>query len=149
MRTTITKNAAVIDATGLILGRMASAIAKRLLQGETIYIINAEKATISGKRPSTVREAKAFLEIGHPGKGPYHPRRPDRIVRRTVRGMLPWKKPKGKQAYRRLRVFIGVPGELQGEETQTIPDARAQKLKCPYTTVGEIAHEIGWSPIGE
>jgi len=139
----------IIDATGLILGRAASTVAKRLLQGETIIIVNAEKAAISGRRLSIVREAKKFLEIGHPGKGPLHRRRPDQIVRRTVRGMLPWKKPKGKQAYKRLRVFLGVPEEYKGKETQTIPEANAQKLRCPYIRVEELARRIGWTPVGE
>lgn len=139
----------VIDAKGLILGRMASVVAKRLLQGETIIIVNAEKAAISGKRLSKVREAKKFLEVGHLGKGPYHPRRPDRIVRRTIRGMLPRKKPKGQQAYKRLKVFLGIPQELKDEKCQTIAEASAERLKCPYMTIGELAQEIGWTPTGE
>jgi len=139
----------IIDATGLILGRVASTVAKRLLQGETIVIVNAEKAAISGRRLSIVRERKTMLEVGHPGKGPFHPRRPDHIVRRTVRGMLPWKKPKGKQAYKRLQVFLGVPEDYKGKETQTIPEANAQKLRCPYIKVEELAKRIGWTPIGE
>jgi len=145
----VAEYAVVIDAKGLILGRMASVIAKRLLQGETIIIVNAEKAAISGKRLSRVREAKTFLEVGHPRKGPYHPRRPDRIVRRTIRGMLPWKKPKGQQAYKRLKVFLGTPQEFKDKEIQTIPEANAERLRCPYITVGEIAKEIGWTPTGE
>jgi len=145
----ITEQAAIIDATGLILGRLASFAAKRLLQGESIIIVNAEKAIISGKRLSRVNEAKTFLEVGHPRKGPYHPRRPDRILRRTIRGMLPWKKPKGQQAYRRLRVYISVPEEFKGKEMQTIPNANAEKLGCPYITLGELAKEIGWSQAGE
>jgi len=144
-----TKRATLIDATGLILGRMASAVAKRLLQGEKVIIVNAERAVVSGKRLSRVKEAKKFLEVGHPGKGPYHPRRPDRILRRTVRGMLPRKKPKGQEAYRRLRVYIGFPEEFKGEEPQTISNAQAEKLKCPYITLGELAKEIGWSKAGE
>jgi len=139
----------VIDAKGLILGRMASTVAKRLLQGENIIIVNAEKAVISGKRLSRVKEAKRKLEIGHPRKGPFHPRRPEQIVRRTIRGMLPRRKPKGQQAYRRLRVYVDVPEELKGTEMQTISDAEAEKLKCPYITVGKLAKEIGWSPPGE
>ena len=87
------ENAIIIDAKGLILGRMASIIAKRLLQGETIIVLNAEKAAISGKRLRIVKDAKTFLEVGHPRKGPYHPRRPDKIVRRTIRGMLHRKNP--------------------------------------------------------
>ncbi len=145
----VAEHAVVIDAKGLILGRMASMVAKRLLQGETIIIVNAEKAAISGKRLSLVREAKTFLEVGHPRKGPYHFRRPDRIVRRTIRGMLPRKKPKGQQAYKRLKVFLDVPQELKDKETQTIPEANAERLRCPYITVGELAKEIGWTPTGE
>jgi large subunit ribosomal protein L13 len=135
----------IINADGLILGRMASIIAKRLLKGEKIAVVNAEKAIISGKRKSRVREAKEFLEVGHPGKGPMHPRRPDRILRKTVRGMLPYKQPKGKQAYKRLKVFIGIPEELKNREMETIEEAQAKKLTCPYFTLGELAKEIGWS----
>jgi large subunit ribosomal protein L13 len=139
----------VVDAKGLILGRMASTIAKRLLQGENIIIMNAEKAVISGKRLSRIKEAKKRLEVGHPKKGPFHPRRPEEIVRRTIRGMLPRRKPKGQQAYRRLKVFVDVPQELKETETQTIPDAKSEKLKCPYITVGKLAKEIGWASTGE
>jgi len=140
------ENAIIIDAKGLILGRMASIIAKRLLQGESVIVLNAEKAAISGKRLQIVEEAKTFLEVGHPRKGPYHPRRPDKIVRRTVRGMLPRRKPKGRQAYKRLKVYLGAPKEFDGKEIQTILEASADKLKSPYITVGELAKEIGWSP---
>jgi large subunit ribosomal protein L13 len=140
------ENTIIIDGKGLILGRMASIIAKRLLQGESVIVLNAEKAAISGKRLQIVKDAKTFLEVGHPRKGPNHPRRPDRIVRRTVRGMLPWKKPKGKQAYKRLKVYLGAPKEFEDKEIQTILDASAEKLKSPYITVGELAKEIGWSP---
>jgi len=140
------ENAIIIDAKGLILGRMASIIAKRLLQGESVIVLNAEKAAISGKRLQIVKEAKTFLEVGHPRKGPFHQRRPDRIVRRTIRGMLPRKKPKGMQAFKRLKVYLGAPMEFNGKEIQTILEASAEKLKSPYITVGELAKEIGWNP---
>ena len=141
-----TPQVTVIDASGLILGRMSSIIAKRLLQGENIVIINAEKAVISGKRKPVIRERKEFLEVGHPWKGPYHYRRPDRIVRRTIRGMLPYHQPKGKQAYKRLRVYIGIPEEFKDKPHETIPEASSKKLKCHFITVGELAKEIGWNP---
>ena len=139
----------VIDASGLILGRMASVVAKRLLSGEPIIIVNAEKAALSGKRLSRVKDARAFLDIGHPGKGPFHPRRPDQIVRRTVRGMLPHRQPKGATALKRLRVFLGVPAEVKDATFQTIPEAHVSRLKCPYVSVGEVAKEIGYKPVGE
>ncbi|MEM2093236.1 MAG: 50S ribosomal protein L13 [Candidatus Bathyarchaeia archaeon] len=134
----------VINAEGLILGRMASVIAKRLLKGENIVVVNAEKAIISGKRKSKVKEAKEYLEIGGVGQGPIHYRKPDRILRRTVRGMLPYKQPKGKQAYKRLKVFTGIPDELRSYKMETIEEAQAKKLTCPYFTLGELAKEIGW-----
>lgn len=143
------KNVIIVDGKGLILGRMASIIAKRLLQGEAVIVLNAEKTAISGKRLSLVKEAKTFLEIGHPRKGPYHPRRPDKIVRRTIRGMLPRKKPEGQQAYKRLKVYLGTPSEFNDTEIQTLLEARAEKLKSPYITVGELAKEIGWTPEAE
>jgi large subunit ribosomal protein L13 len=139
-------NPAIIDAKGLILGRMSSIVAKRLLEGENIIILNAEKAAISGKRLRIVNEAKTFLEVGHPRKGPYHYRRPDRIVRKTIRGMLPRRKPKGIQALKRLRVYLGAPKEFENNEFQTIFEASAEKLKSPYITVGDLAKEIGWTP---
>lgn len=138
----------IINAEGLILGRMTSIVAKRLLRGETITIVNAEKAVISGKRKSKVRAAKEFLQVGHPRKGPFHYRRPDRIVRRAVRGMLPYKQPKGKQAYKRLKVFTGAPEEVKAQEMETLAEAHAEKLTCPRFTVGEFAREIGWSVSG-
>lgn len=140
-------NATIIDAKGLILGRLASSVAKRLLQGESVVILNAEKAAISGKKQHIVTDAKTFLEVGHPRKGPYHPRRPDRIVSRTIRGMLPRRKPKGQQAYKRLRVYLGIPMEFENKTVQTIVEASADKLKSPYITVSELAKEIGgWTP---
>lgn len=141
----ISETAITINADGLILGRMASKIAKRLLNGERIIIINAEKAILSGKRNSKVEEAKVFLEVGSPGRGPFHQKRPDRIVRRAVRGMLPFKQPKGIQAYKRLAVFMGIPDALKDRETETLKEAQAKKLTCPYLTVGELAREVGWN----
>jgi large subunit ribosomal protein L13 len=140
----VKKNVRVINAEGLVLGRMASIIAKRLLMGEEIVVVNTEKAVISGKRESKIREAKEFLEVGGLKAGPLHYKRPDKIVRRTVRGMLPYKQPKGKQAYKRLKVFIGIPDEFKKHAAETLPNAQADKLTCPYLTVGELAKEIGW-----
>ena len=136
-------NTTIIDAKGLILGRMASNVAKRLLQGENVIIVNSEKAAISGKKHHIVKDAKTFLEVGHPRKGPYHPRRPDKIVSRTIRGMLPRRKPKGLQAYKRLRVYLGFPMEFESKSVHTIIEASADKLKSSYITVGELAKEIG------
>lgn len=135
----------LINADGLIVGRMASSVAKKLLNGEKVIIVNAEKAVISGKKKSKVIEAKTFLEVGSPGRGPFHYRRPDRMLRKTVRGMLPFKQPKGKTALKKLKVFISVPEELKDRDMVTLKEAQAAKLKGPYFTLAELAKEIGWN----
>ena len=142
---TPTKTAAIIDADMLILGRMASKIAKRLLNGEEIIIVNAEKAVISGRKKTKVNEARTFLEVGGVNRGPFHYRRPDRIVRKAVKGMLPIRQPKGKNAYKRLKAFIGIPDELKKQKVETVEEAQAKKLTCSYFTVGQLAREIGWN----
>jgi large subunit ribosomal protein L13 len=142
---TVSKPLLVINADRLILGRMATTVAKRLLQGEEIAVVNAEKAVISGRKGNKVTEAKEFLGVGGVNRGPYHYRRPDRIVRKTIKGMLPFKQPKGKEAYRRLKVFIGVPEDLKSVKMETVADADSKKLKCSYFSVGQFSKEIGWN----
>jgi large subunit ribosomal protein L13 len=144
-KTSAKTSAAVVNGEGLILGRMCSKVAKRLLNGEQIIVVNAEKIVISGKRKSKVAEAHKFLEVGAPERGPFHSRRPDRIVCKTVRGMVPWKQPKGKNAYKRLKVFLGVPQELKDQKMETIEQANAAKLTGPHFTLGELAIAIGWN----
>ena len=141
-----TKNpVALVNADGLIVGRMASKVAKKLLNGEKVIIVNAEKAVLSGKKKGKVAEAKEFLEVGSPMRGPFHYRRPDKILRKTVRGMLPFKQPKGKMAYKKLKVFMGVPEDLKGQQMITFKEAQAAKLKGPHLTLAELAKEIGWN----
>jgi large subunit ribosomal protein L13 len=137
--------AAIVNAEGLVLGRMCSKIAKRMLNGEEIIIVNAEKVVLSGKKKSKVAEAKQFLEVGAPERGPFHSRRPDRIVRKTVRGMVPWHQPKGKIAYKRLKVYMGIPAEFKDQKMETVEQASAAKLKGPHFTLAELAVEIGWN----
>jgi large subunit ribosomal protein L13 len=138
----------VIDADGLVLGRMASVVAKRLLAGETIDLVNAQNIVISGNKVNLVKEWKEFLKVGGFGKGPVHHRRPHEIVRRTVRGMLPYRIPKGAAAYKRLHVHIGVPEELEKVEKQSLPDCHSSKLNHRSVTVGELAESIGWNKKG-
>ena len=134
----------VIDGEGLILGRMASEVARRLLAGETIDIVNAEKIVVSGKRQMVVDKELEFLGLGGHEKGPVHYRQPHRIVRKAIRGMLPYRKPTGQKAFRRLRVHIGVPEDLEAVEKQTMPGIHSSTLSRRFVTVGEIAEAIGW-----
>ncbi|MBP2031140.1 large subunit ribosomal protein L13 [Methanohalophilus levihalophilus] len=134
----------VINADGLIMGRLASTVAKRLLAGETIFIVNAENAIISGSKLTTFGDYKDKRTIGSKEWGPYFPKRPDRIVKRTVRGMLPYKKSRGRDAFGRLKVYVGVPDELQGKELTTLEEASIERLSTgKYMTVGTLSHKLG------
>jgi len=139
----------VIDASNLILGRLASIVAKRLLAGERIIVVNAEKAVISGNEKSIREDAMKRLEIrtlGSKTKSPKHPRRPDGLVRKTIRGMLPWDKSKGREAYKMLKVYIGIPGSLKETSLQTLPEASFTNVKTAIMSVGDVAKSIGWNP---
>jgi len=137
----------IINAEGLILGRLASKVAKMLLEGEEIVIVNADKAIITGNREDIFAKYKQRTELrtrSNPRRGPFYPKRSDEIVRRTVRGMLPWKTDRGRKAYRRLKVYAGVPREFQGKEFETIIEADASRIATPkYVTVGEVAKFLG------
>lgn len=135
----------IVNAEGLIVGRMCSKVAKLLLNGEKVIILNAEKAIFSGKKKSKVAEAHKFLEVGAPMRGPFHYRRPDRFLRKIVRGMVPFKQPKGKSAYKRLKVFMGVPLEFKEQKLITFEEAQSTNLRGPRFTLGEMAKEIGWN----
>ena len=138
----------IVNAEGLIVGRLCSKVAKMLLNGEDVVILNAEKAVFSGKRKSKILEAHKFLEVGAPERGPFHYRRPDRFLRKTMRGMLPFSQPKGKSAYKRLKVYMGVPLEFKGQQMLTFTEASSAKLRGPSLTLGELTSEIGWNKSG-
>ncbi len=145
MQTATTKPAVtLVNAEGQIAGRMCSKIAKLLLNGEEVTILNAEKTVFSGKKKAKILEAHIFLEDGAPERGPFHYRRPDRFLRKIVRGMVPYKQPRGKAAYKRLKAYMGVPIEFKDQKMISFDDAQAANLKGPHFTLAELAKEIGW-----
>jgi large subunit ribosomal protein L13 len=133
----------VIDASGLVLGRAASVIAKRLLQGESIVVINSEKAVVTGSRAQVLAFYTAARARGSVRSGPHFPRYPDRIFRRTVRGMVPHQKTRGKEAMDRIEVHIGVPPSLQGVTGETLEVARARPALRAPLTLAEITRLLG------
>ncbi len=138
----------VIDGTDHIAGRLASNVAKLLRQGDRVVIVNCEKIMLSGKRSTIIREYRDFLEISsilHPKHGPFHPRRPDTIMKKMVRGMLPRKKPSGIEAHKRLRTYVGTPKELKSLEKIQMNKAKITKPAFHYTSMEELAKVIGWT----
>lgn len=137
----------IIDASDHILGRLASCVAKLALEGQDVIIVNAEKAVISGDRKSILNRVKTKMKtrsLGSQEKAPSHPRRPDLFVRRAIRGMLPRKKPSGKVAYKRVKVYIDVPEEYASKPALRISEAEVSRLgRSRYIAVEDISKEIG------
>ena len=139
----------VVDATDHIAGRLSSHVAKLLLQGNRVSLVNCEKIMISGTRSNIIKEYRDFLEISsilHPKHGPFHPRRPDTIITKMIRGMLPFgKKPSGIAAHKRLRAYIGSPKELKSFEKIQFEKAKIKRDASNYTTMGELGRVVGWT----
>ncbi len=129
-----------------VLGRLASITSKNLLEGEEVVILNAEKIMLTGNKEWAYAKYKQRVDrasISNPRDlGPKYPRRPDDIFRRTVRGMLPFKKSKGKTAYKGLKAFVGVPAEYADAELDTVPEAEYKNLKKGIE-LGEISKLLG------
>lgn len=137
----------VVNGAGCIAGRMCSHVSKLLLQGNRVTIVNAEKAMLSGHRYKTIELYKEHLEINsatNPIHGPFHPRRPDRILTKMVRGMVPKRKASGIEAFKRLRVYIGIPDQLKDSKMEFFEDSKITKPASYYITIGDVAKEIGW-----
>lgn len=135
----------VIDASGNVAGRLASVVAQQLLQGENVVVINAEKAVLSGNRASLVEQYKERLGIRTrtaPWKGPLHYRHPDGILRRMIRGMVPWKKHRGREAMKRLRVYTGAPEGLAIKRRLELSELERTGRRT--VNLGDIARELGW-----
>ena len=156
----------ILDASNLILGRLASessslirgkpvkatgvdaegkVVTPVLNAGDKLIIINADKAVITG---DPLKTTKHYLQRAHkkvntnPRRGPFFPRQPEDIVRRAVRGMIKYKTPSGKAAYRRLEVYAGVPKPEYKTKAIRFQHITADNLLCKRITVGELGRRL-------
>jgi large subunit ribosomal protein L13 len=144
------KNEVIVDATDCVAGRMCSRVSKLLLKGNRVSIVNSENAMLSGDKYKTIDLYKEFLEINsvtNPVHGPFHPRRPDTILTKMVRGMIPKTKTSGVEAFKRLRVYIGTPHGLSKSKTESFEDTKITRSPSRYISVGEVAKQIGWKGV--
>ena len=131
----------VIDASGATLGRLSTNVAKRLLKGEEIAVVNSEKAIVSGKKSSLKKIYQQKRDVGTYRKGPFYPRLPDQIVKRTIRGMIPYQTPHGRAAFKRLKCYIGVASEFEGKKIEKM--GKAKNTPVDYITVEELSKTLG------
>ncbi|MFD1634126.1 50S ribosomal protein L13 [Haloplanus ruber] len=130
----------VVDARDCIMGRVASEVAQRALAGETVAVINAEDAVITGNEESTMETYRTRAELGS-DSGPYYPKRPDRIFKRSIRGMLPYKKPRGREAFENVRVYVGNPFDEDGTVLEGTSLDRLSNIK--FVSLGDVSEQLG------
>jgi len=134
----------VVDARDCIFGRVASNVAERALDGERVAVVNAEQAVITGSEDDILAKFQKRVEVGS-DRGPAYPRRPDGILKRSVRGMIPYKKPRGREAFENVRVYLGNPYEGdEDHEAQVLEDTSLDRLSnIKFVSLGDVSEAIG------
>ena len=134
----------IIDGRNAVLGRLGSLVAQRIMDGEEIVVVNAESIVVTGERDMIFADYKARVDRGDTTKrkGPFYPRRADLLFKRSVRGMIPWTTTSGREAYRRLHVFVGTPKQFADAEMEKV-DGAMKKISGKYTTLGAISKFLG------
>ena len=134
----------IIDGKDTILGRLASFAAKKAMMGEEVMIINSAEVVVSGRKSNTLDSFKRDRKLGTHSTGPFHLRLPEDIVKRTIRGMLPYKQPKGREAFQRMKCYRTVPESLKGKEAISLEQAKYTKLpNLRYIKLGRISKLMG------
>ena len=131
----------LIDAKDQVLGRLASEVAKLVLNGETVNVVNAEKAVITGSPEMIFKEFRVKRARGDPYHGPFYPRSPEMIFKRTVRGMLPYRTTRGGQAFKRFKAFISIPAGFQGKEF-TVIEGTKNKGEHKFATLAKVSERL-------
>ncbi|MBI2670563.1 50S ribosomal protein L13 [Candidatus Woesearchaeota archaeon] len=130
----------IIDAKDVVVGRLASYAAKQALLGKKVDIINCEQAIVTGNRKNLIEHYKQKVHRGNVFKGPFIGRSPDRLVRRIVRGMLPFKKSRGRNAFRNVMCYNKIPDSLKDAKAITLKEASISKLSSlNYMKIKELS----------
>lgn len=130
-----------------MLGRISSSVAKLLMQGHEVVLINAEKTLITGHERDILEKYKRKIELrdkANPEHSPHISRRPDLFVKRVIRGMLPYKKPKGKEAFRKLRVYMGAAKDIKDAKAHDLKPKMALEAYENAMTVMEVSQKLGY-----
>ena len=112
------------------------------LAGIDCIDVCAEEAVISGNRDSVIGEYVEKRQLNHPRKGPYYPRMPHMMLKRAVRGMIPYQKPRGREAFKKLRVDIGKPASIGDAKVETIEKAQMND-NTKYVSLGDVSKILG------
>jgi len=119
----------VINAEGAAMGRIAAYAAKQSLLGKKIIIVNSEKAIVTGRKDTTLNEHLVSRQRGgNLINGPFYPSAPEKIMKRTIRGMLPYKQERGRSAFKRIKTYEGLPEEFKNDKMIKLEEKKGMIL---------------------
>ncbi|VVB82896.1 50S ribosomal protein L13 [uncultured archaeon] len=129
----------IIEGKDAILGRLSAYVAREALKGEEIAIVNCEQIIITGNRKNIEENLEAKRKrVGSTQKGPKVSRMSEKVVKRTIRGMLPnYRTGRGRDAFKRIKCYVGVPKEFEAGKKIVI-EARPQS-KNKIVRVKEVS----------
>jgi len=133
----------IIDATDLVLGRMATFVAKKAMAGEEVHIVNVEKAVITGEPSMILAKYKKDRNRGAPLLGPYYPRTAEQLVKRTIRGMLPKDNTRGREALKKVKCYSGIPESVKADKAENMDSMKIHSRNVKFTTIREISKQLG------
>jgi large subunit ribosomal protein L13Ae len=140
----------IIDGRGHLLGRLASVVAKELLNGQKVVVVRCEELEMSNSIYANKIKFKHFVAkrtATNPKRGPFHETGPAMLFKRAVRGMIPRKTVRGANALHRLKAMEGIPTPYDKLKRLVVPAAlRVMRLKPgrKFTNIGELATQLGW-----
>ncbi len=120
----------IIDGKNIVLGRLASYVAKELLKGEEISVVNCNEIIITGNKKDIERNFKEKRSrFGSSQKGPKHHKTSEKIVKRAIRGMLPdHRMGRGKVAFKKVKCYNKIPKELEGKDVSKFETGKKSKF---------------------
>ena len=134
----------IIDARDLVLGRIGTRAAKAALLGNEVAILNCENAIITGDRKKIIEHYKQRRERGIPAKGPFIHRDPEKLVKRSIRGMLPYKQPKGRDAFSRIKCYMGIPEKFKDKKAERFEEAHISRLpNTKFMHIKDLCKTLG------
>ncbi|MBI2444912.1 50S ribosomal protein L13 [Candidatus Micrarchaeota archaeon] len=134
----------VIDAKDAIVGRLGAYVAKKVAENESVVIVNAEKAVFSGKAEYVAgiySRRREMMDKANPEHSAKWPRRPDLLLKRIIRGMLPKRNARMKAALGNLRIYMGVP---HGTKDAKPFVNTSQQLARAHVSLEEVCERLGW-----
>jgi len=127
----------IIDGKNAILGRLAAFAAKEALKGEEISVVNCEQIFITGNRKNIMENFEAKRKrVGSTQKGPKISRTNEKIVKMTIRGMLPNARMtgRGRDAIKRIKCYTGIPKEFEGKKMISMEKQIVKGIKVKEIT---------------